>query len=64
MAATLSPGNHGTQELGNVGKHENAVQHSEMIMNYVRIYYIYATYENTLEEYFRILNNLCAIKFA
>lgn len=61
---TLVPGNHETQKLGNVEKHENAVHYSEMIMNYVRIYYIYATYENTLEEYFRILNNLYAIKFA
>lgn len=64
MVTTLVPGNHETQKLGNVEKHENAVYYSEMIMNYVSLYYIYATYENTLEEYFRILNNLHAIKFA
>lgn len=42
----------------------DAVHYSEMIINYVRIYYIYTTYKNTPEEYFRILNNLYAIKCA
>lgn len=64
MVSTLVPGNRGTRKLGNAEKQESAVHYSEMIMNYVKIYYIYATYENTLEEYFRILNNLHATTFA